>query len=96
MSVETSEWPSLEVIQAGRNAVKAEWRMLGACAEHIEDRRTSAEETQSPDRTYRESGGLDATDASMLTMLPATGGKPQWRDTSVDSLRDELPLLLDR
>lgn len=94
--VGTSESPSLEAIEAGKIAVEVVRRMLGGRVEHIEGRRTSVEEIRSLGRTYHEPVNLDVMDAWTLMVLSATDGKPQWRDTSVVSLPDGLPLSPNR
>lgn len=87
MWVETLGLPSLAVIQASRIAVEGGWHMLGVQIEHIEGRRTSAEDIQIHGRTYHEHVNLGAMHAWMSEMFD----KSRWPCTSADLPLDELP-----
>jgi hypothetical protein len=58
--VVTLRLPILAVIRASRIAIEGEWHMLGVQIEHIEGRRTSAEDIQIHGRTYHERVDLGA------------------------------------
>jgi hypothetical protein len=88
--VETSILPSPGVTRVSRTAVEDGWHMLGVQIEHIEGRRTSAEDIQIHGRTYYEHVNLGAMYAWMSGMFD----KSRLRCTSVDLLLDELPSFL--